>query len=117
MKRLLKFTFLFFSFVAFAGVCTGAYFWYLWSSNLPVIDLVKEYRPPIITEIYSDDGEVIGRLWEEKRIVIPLERVPQHLLHAFVAAEDARFFEHEGVDKYLSGFFKESPCRKNRTGW
>ncbi|MBW2615455.1 MAG: PBP1A family penicillin-binding protein [Deltaproteobacteria bacterium] len=98
MKRLLKFTFWFFSFVVFAGVCTGAYFWYIWSSNLPVIDLVKEYRPPIITEIYSDDGEVIGRLWEEKRIVIPLDQVPQHLIQAFVAAEDARFFEHEGVD-------------------
>ncbi len=98
MKRLLKFTFWFFSFVALAGMFTGAYFWYLWSSNLPVIDSVKEYRPPIITEIYSDDAEVIGRLWEEKRIVIPLEKVPQHLIHAFVAAEDARFFEHEGVD-------------------
>ena len=98
MKRLLKFTFWFFSFVVFAGACTGAYFWYLWSSNMPLIGSVKEYRPPIITEIYSDDGEVIGRLWEEKRIVIPLEQVPQHLIHAFVAAEDARFFEHEGVD-------------------
>ena len=98
MKRLMKFTFWFFSFVVFAGMCTAAYFWYIWSSNLPVIDSVKEYRPPIITEIYSDDGEVIGRLWEEKRIVIPLDQVPQHLIHAFVAAEDARFFEHEGVD-------------------
>ena len=98
MKRFLKFTFWFSSLVVFAGACTGAYFWYIWSSNLPVIDSVKEYRPPIITEIYSDDGEVIGRLWEEKRIVIPLEQVPQHLIQAFVAAEDSRFFEHEGVD-------------------
>ncbi len=59
---------------------------------------MKDYRPPIITEIYSDDGEVIGRLWEEKRIVVPLEGLPRHLIQAFIAAEDSRFFEHEGVD-------------------
>ena len=98
MKRFLKFIMWFFSAVALLGVCTGAYFWYIWSSNLPYVGSVKEYRPPIISEIYSDDGEVIGRFWEERRIVIPLEQVPQHMIQAFVAAEDARFFEHEGVD-------------------
>ena len=118
MKRFLKFTFWIFSLVVFAGVCTGAYFWYIWSSNLPVIDLVREYRPPIITEIYSDDGEVVGRLWEEKRIVIPLEQVPQNLIHAFVAAEDARFFEHEGVDiiSIFRAFFKNLRARRIEQG-
>lgn len=83
---------------AFLGMCTAAYFWYVWSSNLPYIGSMKDYRPPIITEIYSDDGEVIGRLWEEKRIVVPLKGLPRHLIQAFIAAEDSRFFEHEGVD-------------------
>ncbi|MBK5100171.1 MAG: transglycosylase domain-containing protein, partial [Desulfobacteraceae bacterium] len=106
--RYLKFTIWFFSFVFFAGLCVGAYFWYVWSSNLPYIGSVKEYRPPIITEVYSDDGEVIGRLWDEKRIIIPLEELPQHLIHSFVAAEDSRFFEHEGVDiiSIIRAFFK-----------
>jgi penicillin-binding protein 1A len=76
----------------------GAYLWYIWSSNLPYIGSLEEYNPPIITEIYSADGEVIGRFWEEKRIVIPLERMPRHLVKAFVAAEDDRFYEHKGVD-------------------
>ena len=58
----------------------------------------QRVRPSIITEVYSDDGEVIGRFWEEKRVVVPIEDVSPHLIHAFVAAEDARFFEHEGVD-------------------
>ena len=97
-KRFFKFSFLFFAVLALIGIGTGAYFWYIWSSNLPYIGSVTEYRPPVITEIFSDDGEVIGRLWEEKRTVIPLDQVPKQLIQAFVAAEDSRFFEHEGVD-------------------
>ena len=98
MKRILKYTFLFFAVLALVGLGTGAYFWYIWSSNLPFIGSVKEYRPPVITEIFSDDGEVIGRLWEERRTVIPLDQIPKQLILAFAAAEDSRFFEHEGVD-------------------
>ncbi len=98
MKRFFKFSIWFFSFVALLGACVGAYFWYVWSSNMPYIGIVREYRPPIITEVFSVDGEVIGRFWNEKRIVVPLEQVPQHLIQAFLAAEDSRFFEHRGVD-------------------
>ena len=98
LKRVFTFSFLFLAVLVLAAIGTGAYFWYIWSSNLPYIGIVSEYRPPVITEIFSDDGEVIGRLWEEKRTVIPLDQVPKQLIQAFVAAEDARFFEHEGVD-------------------
>jgi penicillin-binding protein 1A len=87
---------------------TGGVLWYLWSSNLPYIGSLKEYNPPIITEIYSDDGQVIGSFYDEKRIVVPLEEVPKHLIQAFVAAEDARFFEHEGIDfvSIIRAFYK-----------
>jgi penicillin-binding protein 1A len=74
------------------------YIWYVWSSNLPYIGTLKDYRPPLITEIYSDSGEVIGRLWEEKRILVSLDQLPEHLIQAFIAAEDSRFYKHEGVD-------------------
>jgi len=104
--------------VTFLAACTGAYFWYIWSANLPIIDSLKEYRPPIISEIFSDDGEVIGRFWEEKRIVVPLERLPQHLIQAFVAAEDARFFHHEGVDiiSIFRAFFRNLTAGKIEQG-
>ncbi len=74
---------------------TGAVLWYMWSSNLPYLGSLREYNPPIITEIYSDDGEVMGRFWEEKRILVSLDQLPKHLINAFIAAEDARFFQHE----------------------
>jgi penicillin-binding protein 1A len=95
----------FFRFILWSSLILGlfavsivAVLWYLWSSNLPYIGSLREYNPPIITEVFSDEGEVIGRFWEEKRIVVPLDQVPEHLVNAFIAAEDARFFKHEGVD-------------------
>lgn len=98
MKLFLKILLSLFIIVVVFGLCIGGYFAYLWSSNLPYVGSVKDYRPPVITRIYSDDGQVIGRLWEEKRTVVPVSELPQHLINAFVAAEDARFFEHRGVD-------------------
>lgn len=76
----------------------GTYFWHVWSSNLPYVGSLREYQPPIVTTFYSAEGETIGRFWEERREVVPLDQLPPHLLQAFVAAEDARFFQHEGVD-------------------
>jgi penicillin-binding protein 1A len=86
MKKLLKIVMWGLVAGVFLAVCIGAYFYYIWSSNLPYIGSVREYQPPIITEIYSSDGQVIGRLWEEKRTVIALDQMPRHLIEAFVAA-------------------------------
>lgn len=98
MKLFLKIFLVLGSLCLFAAIGTGAYFWHLWSSNLPYIGTVRDYRPPVVTEIFSSDGEVIGRFWEEYRIVKPVDRFPKHLIEAFIAAEDGRFFQHDGVD-------------------
>ncbi len=98
MKRLLKF-FIALALLLIVTALGGAgVLWYTWSANLPYIGSLKEYNPPTITEIYGDKGEVIGRFWDEKRIVVTLDHVPKHLIQAFIAAEDSRFYEHEGVD-------------------
>ncbi|NLA74056.1 MAG: penicillin-binding protein, partial [Deltaproteobacteria bacterium] len=80
------------------SLTAGAGLWYFWSSNLPYSGILDEYNPPVITEVYSAEGEVIGRFWNEKRIVTPLEKMPENLINAFVAAEDGHFFKHIGID-------------------
>lgn len=74
----------------------GAYFYV--ASSLPRVDTLADYRPPIISQIYSDDGEVIAEFSKERRIVVPVPRMPRQLIQAFVAAEDSKFFEHKGID-------------------
>lgn len=74
----------------------GSYLYF--SHGLPSIENLKNYKPPIVTRFYSEDGEVIGEFFLEKRTVVPLEKIPKHLIQAIVAGEDARFFQHKGLD-------------------
>jgi penicillin-binding protein 1A len=80
-----------------AGLFLGGTYFYF-ARSLPQISSLKDYRPSIITTIYSDDNRKIAEFFKERRIVVPLKEMPQTLIHAFVAAEDARFYKHEGID-------------------
>jgi len=84
----------------------GVYF-YL-GRNLPKISSLKDYRPPVITTVYSDDNRKIAEFSKERRIVIPLSQMPDMFKKAFIAAEDARFYKHKGIDilSIIRAFFK-----------
>ena len=94
------------SIVAMAMALGGLYL-YL-GEDLPKIASLSEYRPPTITEVFSDDNRKIGEFYTERRIVIPLSQIPQTLKEAFIAAEDARYFKHKGIDfvSIVRAFFK-----------
>ena len=77
----------------------ASYFYF--THDLPSIETLKNYKPSAITKIFSEEGEVIGEFFYEKREVVSLDRVPNHLIQAFVSGEDARFFQHKGLD-YLA---------------
>jgi len=79
------------------GVASYFYF----THDLPSIGSMKDYKPPIVTKIFSEEGEIIGEFFNEKREVVSLDRIPNYLIQAFVAGEDARFFQHKGLD-YLA---------------
>jgi penicillin-binding protein 1A len=80
------------------GLVVGFGAYYYIQSNLPTLSTIHEYNPNAITKIYSEDGQVIGEFFIERRIVAPLAKMGPSLIKAFIATEDARFFEHEGID-------------------
>ena len=66
--------------------------------NLPEINTLSDYHPLQVSRVLSSDGQVIGEIYEERRTYVPFEDLPPALVQAFVAAEDANFFEHKGID-------------------
>ncbi|MBT8148449.1 MAG: PBP1A family penicillin-binding protein, partial [Gammaproteobacteria bacterium] len=72
--------------------------------KLPAIDVLREANLQIPLRIYSQNGELIGVYGEKFRTPVAMEDVPQHFVHAILAAEDDRFLEHRGVD--LAGLLR-----------
>jgi penicillin-binding protein 1A len=70
----------------------------LMNDRLPQLDALIDYRPRIPLRIYTADGQLIGEFGEERRTFVRIEDVPEVMKNAVIAAEDARFFEHAGVD-------------------
>lgn len=66
--------------------------------QLPSLDVLTDYRPKIPLRIYSADGKLIGEFGEERRNVVQIKDVPPLMVHAILAAEDERFYQHPGID-------------------
>lgn len=97
-RRILRVFLLFVLFCAacFLGAVLGTFM--ALRQNLPSVSELEEYEPNIITSIYADNEEVIGEYALEKRIEVPLEVIPDVLINAIIATEDARFYTHGGLD-------------------
>ncbi len=78
------------------GPVVGVFYYY--AQDLPKITSLKDYHPYTVTEVFANDGELIGRFGLEKRKVAPIEEIPELLKKAFIASEDSRFYEHKGLD-------------------
>jgi len=69
------------------------------SRELPSTEeLADRYRPPQTTRVLARDGSWIGEIFSERRTVVPLSRIPAVLIDAVIAAEDAEFRKHRGLD-------------------
>jgi penicillin-binding protein 1A len=66
--------------------------------DLPSVDELKRYSPPQVTRILARDGTLLGEDFVERRTVVAIGDIPPQVKLAFLAAEDASFFEHEGLD-------------------
>jgi penicillin-binding protein 1A len=71
---------------------------FVYSSDLPQIRALEDFRPDIVTELYADDGQIIGNFALQRRILLTYEQIPPILKNAILTTEDQHFEEHWGVD-------------------
>ena len=87
-------------------VCAGAVSlvgWNLYSrysADLPTLDGLRTYQPPVMSRIYAGDDRLLAELANERRIFVPIAAVPERLKQAFIAAEDQNFYTHKGIDPF-----------------
>ncbi|MCD6273606.1 MAG: penicillin-binding protein 1A [Deltaproteobacteria bacterium] len=108
LSKIFLWFFLFVILIIFStGMAATGIYLYL-SENLPKISRLSDYQPPVITTVYSDDNRKIAEFYHERRIIIPFSEIPPMLTEAFLAAEDARFYVHKGIDflSIVRAFFK-----------
>lgn len=96
--RLLRYTLLASFATAFSAVLAAAALYLYLAPDLPEIDSLRDVRMQVPLRIYSQDGQMISEYGEVRRIPLRYDEFPQQLIDAILAAEDARFFEHPGVD-------------------
>jgi penicillin-binding protein 1A len=80
------------------AVVGSSILYYILLKELPSIAALKDYRPSIATRVYADNNELIDEFFLEDRKIIKIAEVPKIVIQAFVAAEDARFYQHTGFD-------------------
>ncbi|MEN2787149.1 penicillin-binding protein 1A [Sphingomonas qilianensis] len=72
--------------------------WLLVARDLPSVDKLRAYEPPLPTNVRGIDGDPIYSYARERRVELSYAEYPKLLVHAFIAAEDKTFFQHHGVD-------------------
>ena len=70
------------------------------SRNLPLVDTLAEYKPEVTSRVHAGDGRLIAEFASEHRVYIPYDGIPEHVIQAFVSAEDKNFFSHSGLDYF-----------------
>jgi penicillin-binding protein 1A len=78
------------------GAACGLLFVY--ASDLPEIRALETYRPNVVTEIYADDGQMVGSFALQRRILMTYEQCPKVLFNAVTSIEDQHFEDHWGID-------------------
>ncbi len=96
----------------FLSVYLGAW------GKIPSRKEIKETKHSNATEVFSGDGRLIGKIFIADRQPINYNQIPKHFIEALLATEDARFFEHDGIDynSLLRVFFKSILLRDNSSG-
>ena len=69
-----------------------------YSADLPTLDGLRTYQPPVMSRVYAGDDRLMAELADQRRIFVPIAAIPERLKQAFIAAEDQNFYTHRGID-------------------
>jgi penicillin-binding protein 1A len=83
---------------ATAALVAVAAVYIMFAPGLAEAPEVADYHPAVLTEVFTSEGVLAGEFYNERRKLVPYERIPKRLVQAFVASEDSQFFDHFGVD-------------------
>ncbi len=76
----------------------GVWGYYYLVRDLPKLSRIEDYKPPAVTRVLASDGSLMAEFYSEKRYPVKLQEVPDLIRKAFLAAEDASFYSHHGID-------------------
>jgi penicillin-binding protein 1A len=81
------------------GVAAAFIMYHTVKASLPKLISVKDYEPLLVSEVYDRNGKKFGELFRnERRTLVPYDKIPKNLVNAFLAAEDDQFFQHGGIN-------------------
>ncbi len=80
------------------GAAAGFVAYQRFSENLPDLERVQQYQPPVMSRVYAGDARLLSELATERRIFVPVSAIPPIVSQAFISAEDQSFWHHRGVD-------------------
>ncbi len=80
------------------AILTGSSAGYLLTTDIPEVTRLEDWKPPVVTVLYADDGSTAYQFGGEKRILVDYQGIPPAFIQAIIATEDARFYHHFGVD-------------------
>lgn len=84
--------------LAAAAVLGALGYIYSVTRDLPSVEALRDYQPPVTTRVYAGDGTLLGEYARERRIFVPIAFVPKLVTEAFTSAEDKNFYTHPGID-------------------
>ena len=90
-----------FRILAILALLSGVFVFLIWlliARNLPSVETLRNYEPPLPTYVRSYDGTPIHSYARERRVQLSYAEYPDLLVKAYLAAEDRTFFEHHGLD-------------------
>jgi penicillin-binding protein 1A len=80
------------------GAVVGVYQYF--ARDLPSTARLENFEPSLKTQVFAADSSLIGELYQQNRVLIPLEDIPEHFTDAIIAIEDRKFYSHWGVDLF-----------------